>query len=118
MDIDSYTHGTPSWIDLSTPDPAAAASFYSGLLGWNVQPGPPEAGGYAIAELRGRAVAGIGPQQNPGPPVWSTYVNVDDADTTLAQVEPAGGKVLMGGFDVMDVGRMGFFADPAGVTTT
>jgi predicted enzyme related to lactoylglutathione lyase len=114
MEIDSYTHGTPSWVDLSTPNPAAAASFYSALFGWDVQVGPPEAGGYAIAHLRGRPVAGIGPQQNPGPPVWATYVNVDNADATLAKVEPAGGKVFMPGFDVMDVGRMGFFADPTG----
>jgi hypothetical protein len=114
METDRYTNGTPSWIDLSTPDPAAAASFYTSLFGWDVQQGPPEAGGYAIAQLRGRPVAGIGPQQNPGPPVWSTYVNVDDADATLAKVEPAGGKVMTGGFDVMDVGRMGFLADPVG----
>ena len=54
MEIDRYEHGVPSWVDLGTPDPAKTAEFYSALFGWTVQQGPPEAGGYAIAELRGR----------------------------------------------------------------
>jgi predicted enzyme related to lactoylglutathione lyase len=114
MEVDSYEHGVPSWVDLGTADPKAAAAFYSALFGWTVQEGPPEAGGYAIAELRGRPVAGIGPQQNPGPPVWSTYVNVDDADKVVAKVAEAGGVAFMEPMDVMDVGRMAFFADPLG----
>jgi predicted enzyme related to lactoylglutathione lyase len=114
MEVDSYEHGVPSWVDLGTPDAAKTAEFYSALFGWTVQQGPPEAGGYAIAELRGRPVAGIGPQQNPGPPVWSTYVNVDDADTVVEQVKDANGTVLMPPMDVMEVGRMSFFSDPMG----
>jgi len=114
MEIDSYEHGVPSWVDLGSPDPTAAGAFYSALWGWDVQVGPPEAGGYALAMLRGRPVAGIGPQMNPGPPSWSTYVNVDDADAVVAKVGPAGGTVFMPPMDVMDVGRMAFFADPTG----
>jgi hypothetical protein len=116
MEIDRYEHGVPSWVDLSTPDPAKAAEFYTALFGWNVQVGPPEAGGYAIAELRGRPVAGIGPQMNPGPPVWATYVNVDDADAIVKRAGAAGGTTFMEPMDVMDVGRMAFFADPQGAT--
>ncbi|HEY5014983.1 MAG TPA: VOC family protein [Acidimicrobiia bacterium] len=114
MEVESYEHGVPSWVDLGTPDPAKAGAFYAALFGWTIPPGPPEAGGYAIAELRGRPVAGIGPQQNPGPPVWATYVNVDDADAIVGKVTGAGGMVFMPPMDVMDVGRMAFFADPLG----
>jgi uncharacterized protein len=114
MEIETYEHGVPSWVDLGTPDIAKASAFYSALFGWTVQQGPPEAGGYSIAELRGRPVAGIGPQQNPGPPVWATYVNVDDADKVVALVAGAGGTVFVAPMDVMDVGRMAVFADPAG----
>jgi predicted enzyme related to lactoylglutathione lyase len=114
MEVESYEQGVPSWVDLGTADADAAAKFYSALFGWTVQQGPPEAGGYAIAELRDRPVAGIGPQQNPGPPVWSTYVNVDDADKVVAKVADAGGMLFMPPLDVLDVGRMAFFADPAG----
>jgi uncharacterized protein len=116
MEIETYEHGVPSWVDLGTPDIAKATEFYSALFGWNVPTGPPEAGGYAIAELRGRAIAGLGPQMNPGPPVWATYVNVDDTDAVVAKVAGAGGTAFMEPMDVLDVGRMAFFSDPQGAT--
>jgi len=114
MEVDTYENGRPSWVDLGVPDPRKAATFYSQLFGWDVQQGPPESGGYAIAHLRGKAVAGLGPQQNPGPPVWTTYVNVDSADDTAAKVKASGGTVFMEPFDVMDVGRMAIVADAGG----
>jgi predicted enzyme related to lactoylglutathione lyase len=114
MEIESYEHGVPSWVDLGTADPVKAGEFYGKLFGWQVEAGPPEAGGYAIASLRGKPVAGIGPQQNPGPPFWTTYVNVDDADLVAKKVQEAGGTVLVEPFDVMDAGRMAVFLDPQG----
>jgi hypothetical protein len=114
MEVESYENGRPSWIDVGVADPKKAARFYSALFGWDVQEGPPESGGYAIAHLRGKAVAGLGPQQNPGPPVWTTYINVDSADDTAAKVKANGGMVFMEPFDVMDVGRMAITADPQG----
>src|SRR5438105_3229099 len=114
MDIDSYDNGVPSWVDVQVPDTTKASAFYSALFGWDVLTGPPEAGGYGIAQLRGRSVAGIGPQPTPGPPVWASYVNVDSADDTAAKVTANGGALLMPPFDVTDVGRMCFFSDPTG----
>jgi predicted enzyme related to lactoylglutathione lyase len=114
MEIDTYDNGVPSWVDVQVPDTAKAAAFYGALFGWDVQTGPPEAGGYGIAHLRGRTVAGIGPQPTPGPAVWASYVNVDSADDTAAKVTANGGALLMPPFDVMDVGRMCFFSDPSG----
>ena len=114
MEKDSYAHGVPSWVDVSTPDPAAASRFYSELFGWDVQEGPPESGGYAIAHLRGRTVAGLAPQQDPGPPAWGTYVNVDDAEAIAEAVAANGGKVLMPPIEVTGAGRMAILADPAG----
>ena len=115
METDSYQHGVPSWVDVSSPDVPASIAFYSGLFGWDVQQGPPEAGGYSIALLNGRSVAGIGPQMNPGaPPAWMTYVNVDSADDVAEKVKAAGGQVFMPPMDVMEAGRMAVFADPAG----
>ena len=114
MEVERYEHGVPSWVDLSTPDTNAAAAFYSALFGWGVDEGAPEAGGYRMCMLRAKAVAGLGPQQNPGPPVWNTYVNVDDADDVAARVTAAGGQVLAPPLDVMTFGRMAVFADPAG----
>ena len=114
MEIGTYEHAVPSWVDLGTPDPKQAAEFYGQLFGWEVNEGPPEAGGYMMAMLRGKPVAGIGPQQNPGPPVWSNYVNVDSADGVVERVTANGGMVFVAPMDVLDVGRMAIFADPAG----
>jgi predicted enzyme related to lactoylglutathione lyase len=114
MDIDSYQNGVPSWVDLGVADIAKARGFYSELFGWEIEEGPPEAGGYSIAMLRGKPVAGLGPQQNPGPPAWTVYINVDSADDTAAAITSNGGQVFMPPFDVMDVGRMAIAADPTG----
>ncbi len=114
MEIDSYQNGVPSWIDLGTADMAKERTFYSDLFGWEIQEGPPEAGGYSIAHLRGKPVAGLGPQQNPGPPYWTVYINVDSADDTAASITSNGGQLLMPPFDVMEVGRMAIAADPTG----
>lgn len=115
MEMTSYEPGTPSWVDLGTPDQDAATAFYEGLFGWDVPEGPPEAGGYRMCMLRGTPVAGMGPQMNPDmPPWWTTYVSVADADATTAAVTANGGHVLMPPMDVLDVGRMAIFMDPAG----
>ena len=114
MHIDEYQEGVPSWIDLSSPDPAAAAGFYGALFGWECPEGPPESGGYRVCTLGGRSVAGIGPQMSPGPPAWTTYVNTSDADAVAGLVADAGGQVLAPPFDVLDAGRMGIIADPTG----
>lgn len=113
----SYTPGTPSWVDLGTPDVDAAATFYEGLLGWQVpeMPNSAEMGGYRRAKLDGDDVAGMMPLMQEGqPPAWSSYVSVADADATAAAVKQAGGSVIAEPMDVMDLGRMAVFSDPTG----
>ena len=36
----SYAPGTPSWVDLGSPDAKAAADFYGGLFGWKAEMDP------------------------------------------------------------------------------
>src|SRR5579863_9104064 len=114
MDMDTYEHGVPSWADLQTPDLEQAKVFYAKFFDWDIADGPPEAGGYTMGQVRGRPVAGLGPQMGPGPSAWATYVNVDDADDIAARVSANGGQVLMGPMDVMDVGRLLVFSDATG----
>jgi len=114
MEKDSYEHGVPSWVDLGAPDPAKAAEFYGALFGWETQEGPPEAGGYRMASLKGRPVAGLGTQQNPGAPYWATYISVDDAAALVAKVTANGGSTLVAPMDVMGFGHMAVLTDPQG----
>lgn len=111
----SYVPGTPSWVDLATPDLAASAGFYSSLFGWDAHDQGPEAGHYHMMEKGGVPVAGAGPIMMEGqPPAWTTYISVTDADTSIAKVKAAGGMVFVEPMDVLDVGRMAVFADPSG----
>lgn len=115
-DVEQYTPGTPSWVDVSSPDPGAAAVFYAALFDWDAgEPGDLETtGGYRMFSLHGRSVAGLGPSQEGVPPNWTTYVTVADADATTAAVTAAGGTVLLEPMDVLDAGRMAVFTDPQG----
>ncbi len=116
-EMTEYAPGTPSWVDLATPDMEETVAFYSGLFGWEVpeSENAEQTGGYRTALSGGRTVAGVMPLMQEGqPPVWSSYVNVEDADATVARVREAGGNVLAGPMDVMDLGRMAVFMDPAG----
>src|SRR4051812_18692975 len=115
MEISEYAPGTPCWIDLGTPDADGAARFYGGLFGWDVEEGPPEAGGYRMCMLRGQPVAGMGPQMSTDiPPFWASYVSVSDVDATSAAVKDLGGSVVVEPMDVMTAGRMAVCVDPSG----
>jgi hypothetical protein len=97
-------------------DTEAARRFYSSLFGWDIHDSPPEAGGYLMCMLNGRAVTAISPkaQDNPFPNVWSTYLASDDLDTTAAKAKAAGSQFVMEPMDVMTAGRLAFAMDPTG----
>jgi predicted enzyme related to lactoylglutathione lyase len=112
-----YPPGTPSWVELSSPDVDASAAFYRDLMGWTAaSPGPDDqTGGYRIFQQNGKDVAGLmGHMQEGQPTAWSTYISVADADETAEKVKAAGGSTIVEPMDVMDIGRMAFFADPTG----
>src|SRR6266704_381263 len=115
---DGYIPGVPCWIDTNQPDPDAAAAFYRGLFGWDLEDVMPEdAGGkYLIGRIRGGDVAAVSSIPDCATPmaIWNTDIWVDSADDTAAKVEDAGGAVLSAPFDVMDAGRMAVLADPEG----
>jgi predicted enzyme related to lactoylglutathione lyase len=118
--IAEYVPGTPSWVDLGSPDVAASVDFYGGLFGWDAPESVPGSGGYRIFHFKGAAVAGLGPLMSPDQPTaaWSTYVSVADADATSKAAAAAGASVLMAPMDVLDVGRMAIFLDPAGAAVS
>lgn len=108
--------GTPCWVDLVTSDLEASRRFYGELFGWDFSQGPPEAGGYLMANIDERPVAGIGPVP-PGmqlPSAWSTYLATEDAVATADAITAAGGTLVFAPFEVMDAGMMGVASDPTG----
>jgi predicted enzyme related to lactoylglutathione lyase len=116
---DDYPAGVPCWVDTFQPDPRAALRFYGPLFGWNfdeaaAMPTGLE-GDYFAARVAGRLVTGIGQAPPSSPPVWSTYVRVDDLEQTLARAEEAGGARLAGPLDAGADGRLAVLGDATGV---
>jgi predicted enzyme related to lactoylglutathione lyase len=114
MQKTNYAPGTPTWIDLGAPDVEKAAAFYGALFGWTAESAGPDTGGYHNLIYKGHRVAGLGPAENPGPPYWTTYFAVTDADAAVAKAKELGGTCFLEPMDVMDQGRMAVLADPTG----
>jgi uncharacterized protein len=111
-----YVPGTPSWVDLGSPDKAESAAFYGGLFGWTAAiDSRPEAGGYGMFTLKDKTVAGLGSKMDPNMPTfWSLYISVADADETVAKATEAGGTVVVPPMDILDAGRMAILQDATG----
>jgi hypothetical protein len=115
-EFDAYAHGTPCWVDVTSPELDQSIAFYTGLFGWEAEQDPrPEAGGYTMFKLKGKYVAaGNPPQQEGTASHWTTYIASDDVDDTAARIRDAGGTVMVDPFDVFDSGRMTVAQDPTG----
>lgn len=110
----SYPPGTFSWAELVTSDADAAKAFYTALLGWEYD--DQAAGGdqvYSMATRDGKHVAALY-ADDAQPPHWNNYVTVESVDDSVAKAKAGGGTELHEPFDVMEVGRMAFVADPTG----
>ncbi len=116
----AHPHGLISWADVSAIDMDAAKEFYGGLFGWQAEDQFMDGQRvYSMFSKDGVSVAGLGPHpqeltEQGVPPMWSSYVAVDDADAVAAGFTEHGGTLMMPPMDVMDSGRMFFGVDPTG----
>jgi len=106
----------PVWTDLATSDAEAARNFYGKLFGWKIEVNPdPQYGGYALAKIGDKDVAGIGPKQmEQQPSAWTVYIGTADADDTVKKAQAAGGNVVVPTMAVGDQGKMAIIQDPSG----
>ncbi|MBI3472894.1 MAG: VOC family protein, partial [Candidatus Solibacter usitatus] len=88
--------GALCWADLSTPDPARATEFYSGLFGWKIMAGEKDPSGY-LHIVNGEAfIGGIPPaaHRDPNMPAhWLPYFTVSDCDASAAQATGLGARL-------------------------
>ena len=114
------THGIFVWNELYTRDVEAAKAFYAATVGWTFEgmPMPDQDRTYWIAKAEGKPVAGIldmrGIVPDSDPPHWISYLEVDDVDRTVAEVQSHGGRIVRPPFDVPDFGRIAIGADATG----
>ncbi|MGH8969104.1 MAG: VOC family protein [Actinomycetes bacterium] len=112
---DPWPAGTPCWLDISVPDPAAAQEFYGAVAGWEFENQGEEYANYVLARRNGADAAGMGPQQSPDQPVgWMMYLASDDADATAKAVVDNGGQVVMEPMEMPGLGKMFIAVDPQG----
>ena len=110
--------GKVIFVELVTPDLAAAKKFYAGLFGWTFH--DIQAGGiqYAEAFLDGHSVAGLIHKNLPAnehrQPAWLTFFAVGDVDATKKVALQNAAKVLFEPHSIPDRGREAVFADPQG----
>ena len=110
-------HGAFSWNELMTTDVNAAKKFYSALFGWSMHEVPSCDIGYTMAKVGDKDAAGImsiPPDYKGAPPVWGSYVTVDDVDSQASKAEQLGGKVVLPAQDIPEVGRFAVISDPQG----
>ncbi|TPQ15654.1 VOC family protein [Streptomyces sporangiiformans] len=110
-----FTHGSPCWIDLGSPDTDAATAFYGGVFGWQYVSAGPEAGGYGFFQKDGSTVAAMGRLTEEGASsAWTVYFRTDDIQATVDTVERGGGTVRVAPMEVMGEGRMAQLTDQQG----
>jgi len=115
-----YAEGEFCWIDLMAHDMAAAEAFYGKVFGWEPDPqdtqgGPP----YTVFRLRGKEVAGMGQMMDEMksqgvPPIWNSYINVDDVETATNKAAALGAQVQLPPMQVVEAGWMSMIQDPTG----
>ncbi|MGW3197236.1 VOC family protein [Streptomyces sp. NPDC001118] len=118
--------GTLCWVELHTPEIAAAAAFYHQVLGLETSAVPFPGGTYTclnpaeggddamfggIVPLTGDASEAEGGE---GGPHWLPYFEVEDTDAVVDKVRQLGGTVRMPATTMAGVGRMAMFTDPYG----
>ena len=107
--------GVPTWIDLMSADTDRARAFYGELFGWECQEPNADFGGYANFTKDGVMVAGLmGKMEESLPDMWSVYLEVADADASVATLKEHGGQVFAGPHPVGDLGVMVVAADSTG----
>jgi uncharacterized protein len=109
--------GTPTWVDLLTPDVDAARDFYQAVFGWEYDIGAPEYGGYTNARVGGRVAAGLAgpmPDAPPAPSAWSLYFATDNIEADVARAVELGAKVHVPAMAIDPFGSMAMLEDPTG----
>jgi predicted enzyme related to lactoylglutathione lyase len=120
VDPPSQQHhpGKVVFVELITPDLAAAKTFYAGLFGWSFRDRPFGSVAYAEATLENRPVAGL--LERPFPagehrqPAWLGFFSVGNVDVAAKTALQNGGKVLFQPHDVPNLGRDAVIQDPQG----
>ncbi len=111
--------GTIAWTDLTVENAEQVSEFYNRVVGWSSS--AVDMGGYSDFNMNvpvsGTCVAGVCHARGTNadlPAQWLMYIVVEDLETSRAQCEELGGKLLTPIKNMGDPGRYCVIQDPAG----
>ncbi len=107
--------GAFCWDELLTPDPKAAAAFYTALLGWGQRTEPMADGKpYTVLTRDGAPAAGVMamPRGATFKPSWLPYIAAADVDEAAARARSLGATITTEPAEVPGIGRFAVLADP------
>jgi predicted enzyme related to lactoylglutathione lyase len=102
------------WHDLLTSDVERAQTFYTQLLGWEIENWKPGEMDYPMIKANGEQHGGFGPLEGRGSPHWVGHVAVEAVDEACAAAERAGGTIRGEPGGHPEVGRWATIVDPQG----
>ena len=104
-------------VELNTPDPEKAKTFYSKLFQWQLEdmanPGVPD-GTYTMVKVGDGTGGGIMKQVAGGPSGWLAYVLVNDIREATKKAKSLGAEVMKDVTEVMGAGWLSIIVDPTG----
>jgi predicted enzyme related to lactoylglutathione lyase len=111
------------WAELTSPDPAGAVAFYTGLFGWKTKPETGiDAADYVEWLNNGMPFGGIMPMRGEMwkgvPPHWMVYISVADCDERAARARQLGAAICVPPTDIPNVGRFSVITDVQGAAVS
>jgi hypothetical protein len=104
------------WYEQLAKDTKKSIDFYTQVMGWKTEVFK-ELNDYVMWVSEQGPLGGVmklpdEAAQMGMPPHWMAHVQVENVDTTAAQVKKLGGKVYKEPTDIPNVGRFAIVADP------
>lgn len=106
------------WVDLVTPDVAAAKTFYRKMFGWSYRTLADDGRPYTLAYRGRQPVGGMIQRREESRSAsgrWVAFMSVPDVAAAAKFVVEKGGKVLIEARSLPERGEMSLLADPDGV---
>jgi uncharacterized protein len=117
-EVADNTPGHVGWHELISGDWEQAWAFYSALFGWTIDSkfDMGKMGTYLLFASDGKRVGGMmtKPDNDPSPPHWNNYFNVDSAAAATKRATDKGATLFFGPMQVPTGGWISMLADPQG----
>jgi len=100
-----------TWFEISSSNASELHKFYSKVFGWKIETVD---GGYGVVDSRSEKGIAGGIGEAEGPNQVTFYIEVEDLEKYLKNVEANGGKTIVPVTEIPNMVTFAQFADPQG----